>query len=74
MKLYRGSTGKSPFILYLETTLMLGIIPVLCVLPENQYTLNQRTHVLCQKNTTIIQCVVCFGKTCTCLILYRPAL
>ena len=46
MKVHRRRTGKSPFNLYLETTLRLGIIPVLYLLPENHYTMNQRTHVL----------------------------
>jgi len=49
MEVHRLRIGKSPFNLYLETTVRLGIIPVRCLWPENHYTLNQRTHVLCQK-------------------------
>jgi len=47
MEVHRRRKGKFPFNLYRETTLSLRIIPVLYLLPENNYTLNQRTHVLC---------------------------
>ena len=35
MEMHRRRIGKTPFNLYLETTLRLGIIPVLYLLPDN---------------------------------------